>query len=129
MKHNLIPPYLTREAGLVVDDLPKLQSLNPTKHHHSIHFPNENLRTPLRLHGIFSYFSSKKPLVGVLNDYNNKFLFLTTGNINPHNKIYSENDRSMLDDEGNVIGKEDRRSYVVHAVVVLENMECAAFVG
>ena len=24
MKHNLIPPFLTREAGLIVDDLPKV---------------------------------------------------------------------------------------------------------
>ena len=129
MKYNLIPPFLMREAGLTVDDLPKVQSLNPTKHHHSIHFPDENLRIPLRLHGVFSYFPSKKPLVGVLNDYNNKILFLTTGNINPHNKIYSENEQAMLDHEGNMIEKEDRRSYIVDAVVVLENMKCAAFVG
>ena len=52
MKHNLIPPFLMREEGVVVDDLPKVQSLNPTKHHNLTHFPDENLRMPLRLHGI-----------------------------------------------------------------------------
>ena len=30
MKCNLIPSFLVREAGLVVDDLPKVQSLHPT---------------------------------------------------------------------------------------------------
>ena len=86
LKCNLIPPFLMREADIIVDDLPKVQSLYPIKHHHSTHFPDENLRMPLRLHGMFSYFSSKKPLIGVLNDYNNNILFLTTGNINPHHK-------------------------------------------
>ena len=65
----------------------------------------------------------------MLNDYNNRILFLTTGNINTHNKIYSENERAMLDHEGNMIEREDKRSCAVDAVVVLEKMECAAFVG
>ena len=65
----------------------------------------------------------------MLNDFNNKILFLTTGNINPHNKIYSENELAMLDHEGNMIEKENRRSYIVDAIVVPEKMECAAFVG
>ena len=34
----------------------------------------------------------------------------------------------MLDHEGNMIEKEDGRSYVVDAVVVPQKMECAAFV-
>ena len=34
----------------------------------------------------------------------------------------------MLDHEGNIIEKEDRRSYIVDAAVVPEKMECAAFV-
>ena len=75
MKHNLIPPFVMREAGFIVDDLSKEQSLNPTKDHHSTHFTDENLRMSLRLHGMFSYFPSKKPLVSVLNDINNKILF------------------------------------------------------
>ena len=45
------------------------------------------------------------------------------------NKIYSENDLAILDHEGNVIEKEDIRSYIVDAIVVPEKMECADFVG
>ena len=89
IKHNLIRHFLMREACLIVDDLPKGQSINPTEHYPSMHLPDELLYMPLRSYGIFSYFQSKKPLVSVLNDYNNRLLFLTTVNINSHNEIYS----------------------------------------
>ena len=129
MKYNLIHPFLMREAGLIVGDLLKVQSLNPKKYHHSTHFPDENLRMPLRLHGVFSCFPSKKPLVSLLNYFYNNILFLTTGKINQHNEIYSENELAMLDREGKTIEKEDRRSYVADGIVVPEKMECAVFVG
>ena len=77
----------------------------------------------LMLHGIFSYFQSKKPPLSVLNEYDNKTLFLTTGRINMHNEKYSENERAMLDHEVNAIEKEDRKSYVVDTVVVPEKVE------
>ena len=64
-----------RETGLVVDDVHKVQSQHPAKHHHVIHFTDEDLRIPLRLHGFFSYFSSKNPSVSALNEYDNKILF------------------------------------------------------
>jgi len=129
MTHNLIPTFLMREAGLVVDDVPKVQSTNLTMQHHSTYFPEENLRIPLGLHGIFSYFPSSQPSLDVLNDNNFKVLFLTIGQIDPHNKIYEENERAMLDHEGNMIEKEHRKSYVVDSTSVPEKMECAAFVG
>ena len=75
---------------------------------------------------MFSNFPSKKPSVGALNDYEK--IFLTIGNFNPHNKIYSENERVMFYNAGNMRKKEDRRSYVGGAVVVPEKMGCAASV-
>ena len=56
-------------------------------------------------------------------------LFLTNGNANLHNKMYSKNKRDMLDHEGNITEKEDGRSCIVDAIVVPEKMECADFVG
>ena len=99
MTHNLIPPFLMREAGLVVDDVPKVQSTNPTMQHHSMHFPEDNLRIPLRQCEIFSCFPSSKPSLHVLNDNNVKCLFLTIGLIDPHSKTYGEKERSMLHHE------------------------------
>ena len=57
---------------------------------------------PVSLCGIFSYFICKNPPDSALNDYDYKILFLTTGNVNPHSKIYSENERAMLDHECNI---------------------------
>ena len=94
MKHNLIPPFLIKETGLAVDDLPKVQSKHLTKYHHSMHFLDEYFQMPLSLCGIFSCFPFKKPLVSVLNDYDN--VFLTTSNINLNSKIYSENEQATL---------------------------------
>ena len=84
---------------------------------------------PLGLHSVFSHFQSKKLLVSVLIDYDNNILFLTTCNMNLYNKIYTENERSILDHEENVIEKEDRKSYIVSAVVTQNKIKCAAFVG
>ena len=82
MKYNLTPPFLVTESVLVVDDRSKEKLQHPTKHHHSTHVTGEDLRMPLRLHIMFSYFPSKKPLVSALNDYDNKILFLITDNVN-----------------------------------------------
>ena len=72
MKYNLIPPLLTRKEDLVKEDLPKVQSKHPTKHHDSMHFLDEDPHMPLRLNGFFSHFPSEKLSVTVLNDYDNK---------------------------------------------------------
>ena len=96
MKHNLIHFLIKRKDILLIVNLPKVQSKRPNQHRQSINFSDECLRMPLRSHVIFSYFTSKNPLVSVLND-DNAMLFLTTGNKNPHNSIYSENEQDMLD--------------------------------
>ena len=51
MHHNLAPPFLLREAGLVVNETPKIQVLEPDETHHSIFFPTCGLRIPLSLWG------------------------------------------------------------------------------
>ena len=61
IENNLIPPFILREAGIEVNDALKIQVDNPTEKDHSIYFKNGNLRIPLNLHGIFSYFRTKRP--------------------------------------------------------------------
>ena len=67
MQHNLIPPFMIREAGIVVNDTPKIQLDDPSADDHSIYFPGENFRIPLSLWGVFSYFTTSKPSVETLN--------------------------------------------------------------
>jgi hypothetical protein len=49
MDHNLAPPFLLREAGVDVDDIPKIHVKNPNVSHHSIYFDGTDLRIPLAL--------------------------------------------------------------------------------
>ena len=67
MPNNLLCPMQLRDHGLAVNDKPKHMALNPTEEHHAIMFCDCNtqasglLRIPLELHGVTSYFPSRKP--------------------------------------------------------------------
>ena len=54
MDHNLIPPFLIREAGLLLDETPKHQLEHPTIDNHAIVDPVTGMRIHLSLNGIFS---------------------------------------------------------------------------
>jgi hypothetical protein len=60
MKHHLIPPFVMREGGVEVNDVPKFQ-VAPIKRgleDHSLYFEKSRLRIHLKLEGIFSYFET-----------------------------------------------------------------------
>ena len=67
MPNNLLCPMQLRDHGLAVNDEPKYMALNPTDDHHAISFRDqktprgEPLRIPLELHGVTSFFPSRKP--------------------------------------------------------------------
>ena len=96
MENNLVPPFIMREAGVKVNDMPKIQAEEPTVEHHSLYFPETSFRVPLKLWGIFSYFPSSKPSVGVL-EQSKEVYTLTPDSFNPHDKAYAENEENMLD--------------------------------
>ena len=37
MEHNLVPPFMMREAGIIVDTMPKCQADEPTEQTHSLY--------------------------------------------------------------------------------------------
>jgi hypothetical protein len=47
MKHNLLPPFILRQAGMVVNEVPKIHVNEPTIEDHSISFPETGFRIPL----------------------------------------------------------------------------------
>jgi hypothetical protein len=57
--HNLLPPFLVREAGLFLDETPKHQTVSPTIENHSIYDSMTGMRIHLQVQGIFSYFSTR----------------------------------------------------------------------
>jgi hypothetical protein len=117
MVHNLLPPFILREAGVKVCDTPKIQMDDPTVDHHSIHFPETNLRIPLSLWGIFSYFPSSKPTATNMKESEEVYL-LTPTNWNPHDNAYAENEQSMLDWEGNMIESRHRTQILLSDIKV-----------
>eukprot|EP00957_Ditylum_brightwellii_P171068 13023197-Ditylum_brightwellii.AAC.1 len=49
--HNMIPPFVLREAGIMMNETSKIYKENPTVDDHAITFPTSRLRIPLGLWG------------------------------------------------------------------------------
>ena len=113
MDHNLIPPFVMREAGIEVNEMPKIHAKDATTEHHSIYFQEQNLRIPLALWGIFSYFPSRKPSNEDLRDFD--FVLLTPDgpDWNPHSDAFARNEESYLDWRGDLIEPKDRMRVLI----------------
>ena len=61
MANNLILPFMLREAGVKVKDMPKIHCEDPMVRDHAIEFPESGFKIPLLLWGVFSYFPISKP--------------------------------------------------------------------
>ena len=55
MTTSLIPPIMIHIAGLEINECPNILVKKPTVEHHSVYFPDHELRIPLKIHGIISY--------------------------------------------------------------------------
>ena len=117
MDHNLIPPFMLREMGVTVNDVPKIRKEDPTVDDHAITFAETGFRIPLSLWGIFSYFPTSKPMHDDLLNSNEVYI-LSPATWNPHSDAYSANEESMLDWEGNMQPKKDHQHQIV-----LDNVE------
>ena len=108
MCNNLIPPVIMRENGIMVNECAKIHCEDPTRDNHAIIFKGYDLCIPLRLHGIFSYFVTKKPdiesVVGVDEPsiYATEIYTLTPTKWNPYIDAYALNEESIVDWEGNI---------------------------
>ena len=60
MSNNLIPPFIIRENGIILNECAKIHCDDPTREDHAIIFKGYDLHIPLQLHGIFSYFVTRK---------------------------------------------------------------------
>ena len=117
LDNNLIPPFMLREMGVAVNDLPKIHKEDPTADDHTITFVETGFWIPLSLWGILSYFPTSKPTHDNLLNPNEVYI-LSPATWNPHSDVYSTNEESTLDWEGNVQPKRDRQHRIV-----LDNVE------
>ena len=109
MPHNLLCPMQLRDHGLTVNDEPKYMALNPTEEHHAITFCDHNmqgggpLRIPLELHGVTSYFPSRKP---TKEEYENTpedlcvELTAEAPDWDPASKAFQQQEEAMLHADG-----------------------------
>eukprot|EP00957_Ditylum_brightwellii_P002095 161173-Ditylum_brightwellii.AAC.1 len=122
MDHNLIPPFVLREAGLRVNDTSKIHKVNPTVNDHAITFPVEGLRIPLDLWAVFSYFPTSKPSIEEVNASEIVYT-LTPNRWNPHEKQYANCEQNLIDWGGNVLGKTNEMKTIL--ADILDNEEMA----
>jgi hypothetical protein len=83
MEQNLIPPFIMREAGIVVNETPKIHVNHPTVEDHSVYFEESNFRIPMALWGTFSYFPTSAPMTDKLDACNDVYLLAPNGIWNP----------------------------------------------
>ena len=108
MSNNLITPFIMQDNGIVVNECAKIHCEDPTREDHTIIFRGYDFRIPLQLHGIFSYFVTRKPdiqsLEGAHEPLNNvtEIYTLTPTRWNPHTDVYALNEESIIDWEGNI---------------------------
>ena len=112
MTHNLLPPFMLREAGIHINEVPKIHVTSPTEEHHAITYQETNFRIPLALHGTFSCFPTSKPRTQELEEPEDVYA-LTPTIWNPHSDAYVINEESMLDWEGNMKHEKDHEKRVV----------------
>ena len=112
MTHNLLPPFMLREAGIHINEVPKIHVTSSTEEHHAITFQETNFQIILALHGTFSYFPASKPNTQELEEPDNVYV-LTPTICNPHSDAYVINEESMLDWEGNMKHEKDHEKRVV----------------
>ena len=113
LKHNLLCPMQLRHHRIIVNDRPKHVTCQPTVDDHCIQCPEDaDLRIPLELHGIASYFPSHKPSseeVSILECDRGVHLTLNRPEWDPKSDFFAEMESMMMDSDGNICKWEKAR--------------------
>ena len=116
MNHNLLPPFLVREAGLFLDETPKHQAVSPSIDNHSIYDSRTGMRIHLQLQGIFSYFVTRPlsleeqenweayPLVSITPDGDSW---------DPHSSHFAEEEAAMVDHYGVLVERTSNKDSLI----------------
>jgi hypothetical protein len=102
MDDNLIPPFIMRQAGLIVSEIPKIHC-NPdslTEDAHTIQEHESGLFIPLHLRSIFSYFVTRKPTDDDLSDGIPVLISPDAEVWQPYCPTYAENEESLMNAKG-----------------------------
>ena len=117
MMHNLMPPCIMQEVGVVVNDVPKIHVDDAGPEHHSIHFPEEEVQMPLKLNGVFSHFPTAKPTLEELEMVEEALCLTPVAECDPHTDICKMNEANMVDHEGNIVPERERVKILLSEVL------------
>jgi hypothetical protein len=116
MGNNLIPPFLIREAGLLLDENPQHQTPYPTIDNHSIRDQRSGLRIHLQLNGIFSYFKTWPLTLEEQENWENYQVVYVTpdgDSWDPYSEHFADEEAAMVDVNGLLIERDPRpQSYI-----------------
>ena len=115
MKTNLLSTMQLRDNGIRVNDEPKHMVPTPTDENHAITIRADNpgekdFIIPLSLHGIISYFTSRKPTRAEFENADEEHrIELTSETLewDPKSDHYRQAEEAMIDDQGML--REDRQ--------------------
>lgn len=105
MDHNLVPPFILREAGHTVNECPKYQLANPSNDDHCILLEGSDstVCVPLQLNGIFSFFRTRRPAKDEVFGCSKVFMTPDSSTWDPYCSSYAANERAMTDCHGDIL--------------------------
>ena len=124
MNHNLVPPFIMREAGLIVNDVLRIHTRQEdlTNQKHCIvsmvdgDNNGTNLNFSMKLDGIFSYFPTRKISMDKLEEceyMETVYLSPDMAQWNPYNEEYAEAEDRFLDLRGDLIHHQPKLRKIV----------------
>ena len=129
MSHNLIPPFIMRAAGLIVNDVPRIHTKTEdlTNETHCIVSEGEDsevkMKIPLKLDGIFSYFETRELTMEEINHCE----YMETVDLcpnrdawDPYDPAYADMESSMVDCSRDVIVPTPKKRKVLESRYVFE---------
>ena len=95
LHHNLLPPFILREAGLIVNETAKIHCHKPTNENHAIISKDPDLIIPLQLNGIFSFFHTRTPTEEEMESDNIIFFTPDAYTWNPYQSNFAREEENM----------------------------------
>ena len=92
MQDNLLPLFIMREGGVIVNDKPKIHYEDATTLDHCLSFPSYGLMISLQLNGIFSSFETRMLTLHELEHYDKVFITPDSSEWNPNCSSFAENE-------------------------------------
>ena len=129
MEHNLIPPFILREAGLVVNDVPKIHTKRDelsVETHCIVANKEDNgidLRIPMKLDGVFSYFPTRKLTEQEIDEceyIETLQLCPDADDWDPYDESYAEREDNYTDYKGDLIDRPTKRRRLIEDADVCE---------